>query len=130
MTTHSVGLASYSQSSATTANAYEVVRMAYERVLTACDRAEQAEKRRPAMWLQLFHDETVRAQAILVELSASLSLQHPDGEVVELAERLDSLYGYVIQQLAQANIEKSSGPLHAVRMVVDGLRDAWGSSPQ
>ncbi len=104
--------------------------MAYERILTACDRASHAEQNRPKMWLQLFHDETVRAQAILIELSAGLSLQHPDGAVVELAEGLDSLYRYVIQQLVQANIQKSSAPLHAVRIVVDGLRDAWASNPQ
>ncbi|MCE9620937.1 MAG: flagellar export chaperone FliS [Actinomycetia bacterium] len=129
MSPSNTGLANYAQASAVTASPHEVVRMAFERILTACARAEAAEQGRNASWLQTFHDETVRAQAILVELSAGLSLQHPDREVVDLAERLDSLYRYVITQLAQANMHKSSGPLQAVRMVVDGLRDAWASNP-
>lgn len=125
MFTTAAALASYAQSSANTASPREIVRMAYERIITACDRAEQAERSRSGEWMQTFHDETVRAQAILIELCAGLSLQHRDPEVVALAEQLDRLYRYSIEQLVDSNMRKSSEPLHAVRLVTDGIRDAW-----
>ncbi|MBI4885050.1 MAG: flagellar protein FliS [Actinobacteria bacterium] len=128
MSTTTAAIANYSQSSAVTASPHEVVLLAYERVLTACNRAEHADRVRPPMWMQMFHNETVLAQAILVELSTGLSLDSGDQEVVDLAEKLDSLYRYAAQQLAQANVKKSSSPLAVVHMIVDGLRDAWACS--
>jgi flagellar biosynthetic protein FliS len=125
MSTTAAAFASYAQSSAATASPHEIVRMAYERIITACDRAELAERSRPGDWLQTFHDETVRAQAILVELATGLAVHHSDPEVAELSERLDSLYRYSLEQLTTSNMAKSSTPLTAVRMVIDGLRDAW-----
>ena len=99
--------------------------MAYQRVLTACDRSAHAVTQQPANWLQVFHDETVRAQQILLELSAGLALHHADAEVVEMAESLDSLYEYSMHQLVQANVEKAAEPLYAVQLVIGGLLDAW-----
>lgn len=125
MSAPAAALATYAQSSAATASPYEVVRMAYERVITACDRAEHAERTRSTNWLQTFHDETIRAQAILVELSAGLSLGHADPAVVALSQQLDNLYRYAIHQLVQANMQKSREQIPAVRLVIDGLRDAW-----
>ncbi len=125
MSAPAAALATYAQSSAATASPYEVVRMAYERVITACDRAEHAERNHTSNWLQVFHDETIRAQAILVELSAGLSLGHPDPAVVALSQQLDNLYRYAIHQLVQANMQKSREQIPAVRLVIDGLRDAW-----
>ena len=122
--------ASYTQASASTASPHEVVRMAYERIITSCDRADHASRAKPERWMQTFHDETVRGQAILVELTAGLAIDHEDPAVNDLSRHLDDLYHYAIGQLVQANMEKSPLPLHAVRLVVDGLRDAWISGPQ
>jgi flagellar protein FliS len=99
--------------------------MAYDRVITACDRAELAERERGASWLQTFHDETIRAQAILVELSAGLAMNHASSDVVALSRQLDSLYRYAMDELVKANTQKSADPIAAVRLVIDGLRDAW-----
>lgn len=99
--------------------------MAYERVITACDRVEQVERDRAAQWLQVFHDEAVRAQAILVELMSGLAVNHPDPDVAALSANLENLYHYAIQELVQANTTKSPEPIAAVRLVVDGLHDAW-----
>src|SRR6476469_8035955 len=120
-------LATYARSSATTAGPAEVVRMAYERIITACNRAEHAEDEDNDVenWLQVFHDEVVRAQAILVELAAGLALEHPDPGVVDLAVHLADLYRYCIDQLIAANLSKNPEPLDDVRMVIAGLLDAW-----
>jgi flagellar protein FliS len=125
MSPQAVAFAQYAQSAAATASPSEIVRMAYQRVLTACDRSAHAVTQQPANWLQVFHDETVRAQQILLELSAGLALHHADAEVVEMAESLDSLYEYSMHQLVQANVEKAAEPLYAVQLVIGGLLDAW-----
>lgn len=125
MTMQAVAFAQYAQSAAATASPHEVVRMAYERIMTACDRAEQAGRSKHAGWLQVFHDETTTAQAILLELTAGLALGHSEPEVVALAASLESLYGYAMQQLVQANTQKIVEPLYAVHLVVGGLHDAW-----
>jgi flagellar secretion chaperone FliS len=125
MSPQAVAFAQYAQSAAATASPSEIVRMAYQRVLTACDRSAAAVTARPANWLQVFHDETIRGQQILLELSAGLALHHPDPEVVEMAMSMDSLYEYAMHQLMQANVEKSAEPLYAVQLVIGGLLDAW-----
>lgn len=102
--------------------------MAYERIITACDRAELAHRDRGPQWLQVFHDETVRAQAILLELTAGLAVQHPNADVALLSNHLESLYGYGIRELVRANTQKSPQPIAAVRMVISGLLDAWVTS--
>ena len=125
MSPQAVAYAQYAQSAASTASPSEVVRMAYERILTACERADKAVTRRPEHWLQQFHDETMKAQQILLELSAGLALGHSDPQVVALAQSMDSLYEYSMHQLVQANMEKAAEPLYAVQLVVGGLLDAW-----
>jgi flagellar protein FliS len=120
-------LATYARSSATTAGPGEVVRMAYERIITACNRAEYAEDEDNdvADWMQMFHDEVVRGQAIMVELTAGLALDHPDPVVADLATHMADLYRYCIDRLIEANINKDPEPLDDVRMVIGGLLDAW-----
>lgn len=118
-------LASYAQASASTAGPGEIVRMAYERVITACNRAQQVHSDAPGDWMQTFHDETLRGQAILVELSAGLAIKHGDSAVVDLANHLGDLYRFCIDELVDANVYKDPQPLDDVRMVIGGLLDAW-----
>jgi flagellin-specific chaperone FliS len=99
--------------------------MAYERIIAACDRATLAHLTPGNSWLQIFHDETVRAQAILTELASVLAVGHPNPAVDEMAKSLDGIYAFASQQLATANVEKSAEPLRSVRRMIDGLRDAW-----
>ena len=128
--TAAASLASYAQASTATAGPGEIVRMAYERILTACNRAEQAEERTPANWVQIFHDETMRAQAILLELTVGLALGHDDPAVADLARHLDELYRYCIDELVDANVYKDPEPLDDVRLVIEGLHDAWTRRPR
>lgn len=125
MTTATLALSAYARSSATTADPAEVVRMAYERVVTACDRATEADRARPADWMQRFHDETTRAQAILLELTGVLAVSHADPAVASMANDLAGLYYFCIRELTAANVAKDPAPLADVREVIDGLLDAW-----
>ncbi len=99
--------------------------MAYDRVITACDRAKAAAADRPSNWRQTFHDETVRAQAILVELVSVLQVEHRDPEVAALSKQLAGLYRFTLDQLVRANMSKDHKQLSAPRATIDGLREAW-----
>ncbi len=117
--------AAYTSSSAVTAGPNEVVRMAYDRILTACDRAESAREARIDVWLETFHSECVRAEDILVELAGMLATTHEEPAVAELAGQLYGLYGFCHSRLVEANVTKDSEPLAAVRSTIGPLRDAW-----
>ncbi len=102
--------------------------MAYDRIVTACDRSEQAATTQVSGWRQAFHDETVRAQQILLELSSVLQVKHADPDVAEMSQQLAALYRFVIDQLVRANVEKNPKHLKPARSTIDGLRDAWVTS--
>ncbi len=125
MTTATAAIATYARSSAATAAPAEVVRMAYDRVLTACVRAVEAEETRESGWVQRFHDETTRAQAILLELLGALATGHSDPAVAAMSTQLADLYQFAIAGLVEANVSKSPDRLVDVHDVIEGLRDAW-----
>jgi len=99
--------------------------MAYDRVITACDRAATAVATTPAGWRAVFHDETVRAQSILIELMSVLQTEHADADVAEMSRQLAALYRFTIDQLVRANVEKKAKHLGPARSTIEGLRDAW-----
>jgi flagellar biosynthetic protein FliS len=117
--------ANYASSSVATAGPNEVVRMAYDRILTACNRAETVFEAPSAGWLETFHSECVRAEDILVELAGMLATEHDDEAVAELAGQLYGLYGFCHARLVEANVMKDAAPLAAVRATIADLRAAW-----
>lgn len=125
MTSATLALSAYARSSASTADPAEIVRMAYERIVSACDRAIDAADDHDDGWLQRFHDETTRAQDLLTELTGMLAVASADPGVAALARDLGDIYLFAIGELAAANVAKDPAPLAAVRATVDGLRDAW-----
>lgn len=125
MTAATLAVSAYARSSASTAHPAEVVRMAYERIVTACDRATDAAAERGAGWVQHFHDETTRAQALLLELSGMLATGAADPAVALMARDLGDLYLFAVRLLTEANVAKDPAPLTTVRSTIDGLRDAW-----
>lgn len=125
MSSATVALSAYAKSSASTARPAEVVRMAYERIVTACDRASDAAANRGPNWVQRFHDEATRAQALLLELTAMLAPGSADPAVAAMARDLGDLYHFAIRELTAANIAKDPAPLAGVRASIAGLLDAW-----
>lgn len=122
------GYSAYASSSAATASPAEVVRMAYARIVTACDRmARDATARRPG-WIESFNAESTRAQALLLELIGMLALDSDNAEVAALASNLGSLYRFCIEQLVAANCAKDATKCAFVRTTIDGLGSAWETS--
>ena len=72
-------------------------------------------------------DLTIKAQSMdkAYQLTAHLlaSIDFENGG--EIAQNLDSLYRFLLNQLAQANIFDDLQALDACRPVVEDLRDAW-----
>jgi flagellar protein FliS len=122
------GYSAYASSSAATASPAEVVRMAYARIVTACDRMARASEGRRTGWIETFNAESLRAQALLLELTGMLSLKSDVPEVAELAGNLASLYRFCIDELVAANLAKDVERCAFVRSTIDGLGSAWEAS--
>jgi flagellar biosynthetic protein FliS len=120
--------AAYASASSATASPVEIVRMAYARVITACDRMTLAADTKRGGWVETFNTEAIRAQAILVELTGMLAIGHSDPDVALLSDRLAAIYLFCREQLVLANIGKDAKLLVAVRDAIDGLHSAWEAS--
>jgi flagellar protein FliS len=68
-----------------------------------------------------FRTEVVKVQKILNELTASLD--HEKGG--EVATNLDRLYDYMIRRLGIAMVRFETEPVKEVKMLLEGLREAW-----
>jgi flagellar biosynthetic protein FliS len=124
----SSGHNAYAASSAATASPVEIVRMAYARIVTACDRmVRAADSRRPG-WIETFNAESLRAQALLLELTGMLAVRSDNPEVVALAQSLGALYRFCIEELVAANCTKDGRRCAFVRSTIDGLGSAWEAS--
>ena len=122
------GYSAYAASSTATASPVEVVRMAYARVVTACDRMTRAAESRRTGWIETFNAESLRAQALLIELTGMLSIDSDSHEVATLAANLGALYRFCIDELVAANCAKDGRRCAFVRSTIDGLGSAWEAS--
>jgi len=122
------GYSAYAASSTATASPAEIVRMAYARIVTACDRMVRAVETRKTGWIETFNAESLRAQALLLELTGMLSVDSDNAEVASLAKNLAALYRFCIDELVAANLAKDGRRCAFVRSTVDGLGSAWETS--
>lgn len=119
------GHAAYAASASTTASPAEVVRMAYGRITTACDRMMRAAEQKPSGWIELFNSECLRAQALLFELTGMLAKDSADADVAALVANLAALYNFCERELVTANVAKDPKRCANVRKTIEGLRTAW-----
>jgi flagellar protein FliS len=90
---------------------------AYAGLLTLIGRAERAIVRGD---VQDAHNALIRAQQIVHMLRSSLR-PDPSG----LSQRLEALYQFVSDQLAQANLTKDAAQLQPLVAILTPLRTAW-----
>lgn len=117
MTTAAALRSRYAREAASTASPARLLTMLYDRLVRDLVFAEAALDRRD---LQTAHNELVHAQAIVIELRASLKLDEWTG-----AASLADLYDYLLTELISANVEKSAVKVTNCREVIEPLRDAW-----
>jgi flagellar protein FliS len=71
--------------------------------------------------IEAIHHNLIKAQAILRELQTSLDREKSG----EFSQRMYPLYGFMIEQLALANVNKSVAPIRMVEGLLIQIRDAW-----
>lgn len=107
----------YAQSSVSTATPAQLLMMLYDRLSKDLVAAEQAVLNRD---IQAAHTSLMHAQEILTELAATLNVDAWAG-----GDQLLRIYEFCLQELFQANVHKDAARVHAVREIIEPLRDAW-----
>jgi flagellar protein FliS len=114
------GLDSYRQTQAQSRTPLELVVMLYDGALRFLAVARDAIERRD---IPARREALSRAIAIVSELQSTLKIE----EGGELAQSLDSLYGYANQKLLEAAAHNDVKAIDEVRRVFEILRDAWSN---
>lgn len=65
----------------------------------------------------------IKAQNIVTELS--ISLNHEQGK--EIAEQLNSLYEFILNELVQANLKEDAKKMQHARELLSELLEAWST---
>lgn len=111
---------SYKATQITTAPPEKLVLMCYDGVIRFSQRAiESMEGRR----MEEAHNHILRAQAIVVELQASLRL-----DAGEVARNLNRIYDFVHAHLVEANVKKDPRRLRDVVEIMWTLREGWAEA--
>lgn len=106
----------YKQQSMLTMTQGEMLTAVYDGLLKAIYSAQKAFETQD---LPEINKHLLKAQEILGYLKSTLNSQY------EIAQNLESLYDYFIQQLRQANVKKSPEGLQDVAQMIQELRDAF-----
>lgn len=112
------GASVYRQVDLTTATQGQIVARLFARFLADVAAA------RVAIETRSIHEKAAKlehARQIVVELRAALD----HDKAPELCGRLDALYGFVIEQLFQANVRLTVAPLDTVTKVMEPIGDAF-----
>lgn len=117
-TNMAVGYQAYQKNKYETASPHKLILMLYYGALKYTGQAETALAEGNPL---LAHQHILKVQDIIYELIACLN----EREGGEVAQNLKNLYLYVIDQLVQANIQKSPQPLAEAKAVIQSIKDAW-----
>lgn len=117
----------YVTDSIATAGPAQLVLALYDGALVAIQRAVALmgpTGTTPSSSIEAVHTQLVKAQRIVSELR--VTLDHERGG--SIATNLDSLYGFCLRMLVEANLSKDPHKLAPVLEVLRGLREAWAAS--
>ena len=106
----------YKSNTALTSSPQELTLMLYNGAIKFCMQGKQAIEDKN---IQEAHRLIMRAQDIIVELQATLDLKYP------IAEELDRIYDFILDQLREANISKNPENLDIAADFMRELRDTW-----
>ena len=112
------GYQTYQKNKYETASPHRLIAMLYagaiRNVKHAAESLDQGEHK-------VAHQLLLKSQDIIFELISSLN----EAEGGEIARNLKQLYLYMIEQLAQANMNKTSQPLPVVIDMLESISSAW-----
>lgn len=108
----------YRQNQINSASPKDLVILLYEGCVKKIRLAELAlEENR----LDLVNEHLIKAQDIITELSNTLDMESGG----EIAENLDALYDYLLNELYKANIHKDVEKMEYVRNQMNELLESW-----
>ena len=113
---------SYQSASVETSSPGKVILMLFDGALRFMEAAqkgfdeEDIVKRNEAI-----HNNLTKAQNIILELQTSLDLEKGG----DFAKTMYGLYGYMHQELSQANVKKDKAPIENVVNHLNEIRNAW-----
>lgn len=114
----SKGYQTYQKNKYETASPHRLILMLYTGAIKFVKLATSALEAGDAV---LGHQHLLKAQDIVYELISSLN----EKQGGEIARNLKSMYLYMIDQMVQANIQKSAQPLSVVVGMLESLQSAW-----
>lgn len=99
------------------ASPMELIIILYEGAITSLKKAKQlaAAKDRPGMC-----EQVIRAQDMVRELRDSLDMSRG-----QIADGLFRLYGFMLQRLIKANLEKEAKYIDEVLLMLTDLKNTW-----
>lgn len=115
------GYAQYQQNQLTTASPAKLLLMAYDGAIRFCRIG--GEKMRECK-LDEQNTNINKAIAVVCELLSTLKEEHNP----PLVARLRSLYTYVIEKLAHANLNQDEAALNEATKILTDLREAWAEA--
>ena len=107
----------YLQDSINTATPGKLLVMLYDRLVMDLVQGEEGLRTGDR---EQANERITHAQEIILELRATLDVDAWAG-----AAGLASLYGFLVTELIQANIQRDAGKVATCRGLVEPLRDAW-----
>lgn len=114
-------IANYQKVQVKTASPGQRVVMVYEGITKNIKMALQAFSDDSPKKFETIHNCLTLAEKLILELKIALDRERGG----EIAESLDSLYDYWIEQLSLANSKKDSTPLKDIYQMVKDLTDSW-----
>jgi len=115
---HKKILNEYKRNAINTASQGELIIMLYEGAINAIN---EAEKKMHYSSYDIVNRQIKKAVNIIDELRASLDKKKGG----DIAERLESIYIYMNEQLINANMDKNIEPLKEIRDLLNQLLSAW-----
>ncbi len=74
--------------------------------------------------IQRAHEALIRAQDIIIELNSSLNMEY------EISTNFRRLYGFILDKLIDANIQKKIEPIDESLEILVEMRDTWKEAMQ
>lgn len=108
--------AAYKNNQVLTATPGELTLMLYEGAIKFCNVAKLGIEQNN---IEKANDNIKKCRAIITELRATLNFDYP------VAQDFENVYVYIIQRLADANIQKNANILDEVLGHLRMMRDTW-----
>lgn len=106
----------YQSNSVLTSSPYELTLMLYNGAIKFCGQGKQAIATKNT---QEAHRLIMRAQDIIQELQITLDYKYP------ISEEFNRMYDFILYELAEANMAKSTEHLDIATDFIREIRDTW-----